>query len=331
MMNSKVKTGGWAWLCLLMLCHPVVSHSVMILEYETLLTGEPEAVRPASVTLDLHSGGICITDEASRVIDIFDDRGFHLYRTDATSNISTPKDGSIDSHGGFVFTDIAADGTRTIERLNYLGEPVAYEPEIPRAGWAPQHLIIAGDGHYITVDRAGLLAKHDSQSGSLIWMLELVDPQSENADMLGRPSEAPDHRLYIPGSKIRTIFVVSPDGKLLDFFGRRGTQRGEFTFPIGVAFDPVGRVLVLDRMRHKILLFTSAHEFVDEFGRMGDGPGYLYHPLAIASSPDGRVFVAQGFEGRVQIFRLSDTASAPSASNLSRPSAEREKTPAGER
>ncbi|MFH1754578.1 MAG: NHL repeat-containing protein [Candidatus Latescibacterota bacterium] len=331
MMNPRTKTGGWAWLCLLMLCYPVISQSVMILEYETKLTGEPQSVRPSSVTLDLHANGICVTDEASRAIDIFDARGFHLYRTDATSDIAAPKDGSIDSQGGFVFTDLAAEGKRTIERLNYLGEPEVYNPEIPREGWSPRHLIITTDGHYITVDRSGLLAKHDSQSGSLIWMLELVDPESENADMLGRPTEAPDHRIYIPGSKMRTIFYVSPDGDLLGSFGRRGTQRGEFTFPIGVAFDSVGRVLVLDRMRHKILLFTSEHEFVDEFGRMGDGPGNLYHPVAIATSPDGRVYVAQGFEGRVQVFRLIDTASAPSALNLSKPTAEREETPTGER
>jgi len=313
---------GIAGAGLLALCYPIVSHAVMILEYESQLKGEPQLVRPSSVTLDHHANAICVTDEGSRAIDIFDDRGFHRYRTNAISGISAPRDGSIDFKGGFVFTDAVTAGSRTIKRLNYLGEPEDFAPEDPHEDWDPRHLIITADGHYITVSRLGLLAKHNADDGSLIWKLQLADPDSENADLLGRPTESPDHKIYIPGSRIRQVLVVSPDGELLDSFGRPGNKRSEFTFPIGVAFDPAGRVLVLDRMRHKILLFSSEHEFVDEFGRMGDGPGSFYHPLAIASSPDGRVFVAQGFEGRVQVFRLMDTASAPRASNLSKSTAE---------
>jgi hypothetical protein len=255
---------------------------------------------------------------------VFDEHGFHTYRTDARSEISSPRDGSIDSHGGFVFIDTAEGNGRTIRRLNFLGEPETYYPEIPRSSnWSPRHLLITGDGHYVTVDRSGLLAKHDDRTGALVWKLQLVETEWEGSDLLGRPAEAPDGRIYVPNTRLGQIEVVSRNGELLTAFGIPGTKRGELSFPVGVAFEPEGRILVLDRMRHVVLVFDSNHRFLSESGRVGFAPGDFYHPVAIAASSDGLVYVAQGFEGRIQVFRLLDTASGEGALPTSEPAVKR--------
>jgi DNA-binding beta-propeller fold protein YncE len=70
---------------------------------------------------------------------------------------------------------------------------------------------------------------------------------------------------------------------------------------------PGETILVLDRMRHKVLMFDPDHEVTGEFGSMGAGPGQFYHPTAIAASDDSRVYVAQGYGSRVQVFSIRDT------------------------
>ena len=114
--------------------------------------------------------------------------------------------------------------------------------------------------------------------------------------------------IYLPSAMDKQILVLSPEGEFLTSFGEPGSRRGNMQFPVGVSFDPEGRLLVLDRMRHRILLFDSNHRFMTEFGRLGNGPGEMYHPTAIAASSEGRILIAQGFEGRVHMFLLRDTA-----------------------
>jgi DNA-binding beta-propeller fold protein YncE len=302
---------------LILLLHTSTGFSASILEYETNLSGASPIIRPSAVTIDTDASSICITDEASRTLDVFDRHGLHRFRTDAISGISTPRDGSIDSRGGFVLTDAVDGHGRTIRRLNFLGEPEAYDPEIPGDNWTPHHLIITKDGHYLSVDRSGLLAKHDALTGALMWKLELADPALERSDLLGRPAEASDGTIYVPSAGLRMILVVSGDGRLMTSFGVPGIKRGELSFPVAVTIGPDQKILALDRMRHRILVFDSSHNFLGESGRLGFAPGDLYHPLAIAGSPDGRVYVAQGYKGRIQVFRVLDTASAPGTSSLS--------------
>jgi DNA-binding beta-propeller fold protein YncE len=296
-----------------LLLSPAVSHSSLIMEYERILVAEPPLTRPSAITFTPDVSSVCVTDEASGVLNVFDRQGFHQFKTDGVSGLLSPRGGCIDAEGGFVFTDRNGDFARTIRRLNFLGEPVEYEPELPREGWRPDHLIIGQDGHYITLDPSALLVKHDANTGAIIWKLRLMDPGAEKVDLIGRPAKAPDGRIYIPNSGDRSILVVSSNGKFLSSFGDPGSRRGNLLFPVGVSFDPEGRVLVLDRMRHRILIFDSNHKFMTEFGRLGSGPGEMYHPRAIAASPEGRVWSAQGFKGRVQVFLLRDTGSDPGA------------------
>jgi len=300
--NARVALVSGALVCLLLF--PAAVGAAPTFEYEATLVAEPPLARPVAVTLDPSGGVLCVTDEAAQTLELFDSGGFHEFRTSTIARISLPRDGSLDANGGFVFTDAGPDSGRTLRRLNFYGEPVAYEPERPMEGWSPRNLVVARDGHFVTLDASGLLAKHDAASGVLIWSLPLAEPGAEMADVMGRPAEAPDGRFYVPNSGARIVQVVSADGEILSTFGEPGTKRGQLAFPVGVAFGPAGSILVLDRMRHRVLVFDSNHDFVTEFGRWGASPGELFHPVAMTASSDGRVWIAQGFRGRVQTFRL---------------------------
>ena len=65
--------------------------------------------------------------------------------------------------------------------------------------------------------------------------------------------------------------------------------------------DPI---LVLDRLRHKILVFDAEYVFHTEYGSLGSRPGQFYHPVSMAADKNGSIYVTQGYKGRVQVFNV---------------------------
>jgi len=289
------------------------ARAITVLEYRGALQADPPVVRPVSVSVDPATMNICVTDEASHCLDVFDAKGFHRFRTDATSAIRLPTGGVIDANGDFYFTDAAVDadgeprGGRTIRHLNFLGEPLDFTPEPPRPDWMPRHLLLARNGDLLTIGRSGVLCRHDA-TGKLLWSTQVAEAEWEGVEMLGAPTERADGVILVPGATLGRVIRVSADGQSKSAFGLRGTKRGELAFPVGVAVGPDGQALVLDRMRHLIVVYDADGEFLYEYCHLGFDPGELYYPMGISIAPDGRVFVSQGYEGRVQVFQLLDTA-----------------------
>jgi DNA-binding beta-propeller fold protein YncE len=273
----------------------------------SLSTGSAGQTRPVSVTWDPVHGEICITDVRQASLYVINPFDIELFHTSTVAHLSMPSDGSIDQQGRMVCVDRTQSGLNTIIRLNVFGEPDPYTCEIPNQEWNPRHLLVTQDGHYLTLDpNSALLAKHNHETGQLIWKRTIAKPLEEDL-YLGRPAEDGEGLIYVPGGNLRKILVLQSDGKFLSSFGKFGSAEGYFSFPVAVSFSPEGSLMVLDRMRHKIIVFDQEHNFIAEFGSMGAAPGQFYHPVAMATDAGGRVFVAQGFQGRVQVFRMTET------------------------
>lgn len=285
--------------------------AALIMEYEMVLdinANQDRAIRPSAVSCDQFTGDICVTDAQYSKIHVFNRNGIEIFKTGGFSRLSSPVDGSLDSNGDFVFIDKGENGEFTIRRLNFMGDPVDFAPEIPITDWEPRHLVITRDGEIVTLDSYhNILSKHDSNTGALLWNTSVIDDGSTELQ-LGRPVEAPDGRIYVPCGVLHSIIVFSEAGTYLGAFGKFGSGEGKLTYPVGIAIGPEGSILVLDRMRHKILMFDPEHVLLGEFGSMGAGVGQFYHPVAIAASNDGKVYVAQGFGSRVNVFNIRNTS-----------------------
>jgi hypothetical protein len=293
------------------------------LEYEATLSlpaGCGRSALPVSVSAGMcHEQEVCVTDATGASGLLFDAKNTLVFGSGVIAGLSAPMDMTVDVTGGFACTDAKAGGGRTIKRLNFFGEPLFFEPEKPQEDWEPEHLLVTRDGSYVTTDpSAGLLTKHASDTGALVWSRSLAKTAEGELLGLGRPAEAADGRLYIPCGGNRVVMVLSAEGEYETSFGVAGTGRGRFSFPVGVAVCPDGTIAVLDRMRAVVLLFDAAYGFVEEYGQYGGGPKQLYQPVAIASMPDGRIYVAQGFQARIHQFRFSTTTAAAITSNGSR-------------
>lgn len=264
-------------------------------------------LRPSAVTCDPLTGEVCVTDERQGAFLIFNSFGLMTFQTGVLAGLSFPMDGTLDEQGGIVFVDHAGAGSNIIKRLDLYGEPIDFPAAGLNVNWDPRHLILTHDGNVVTLDPfLGILAKHDGRTGSLLWSAHLGDVTSD-ALHLGRPVEGPDGRLCIPGGELHRMLIVGEGGQVEDSFGRYGTSPGRLIFPVGAAYLPDGSLVVLDRMRHKLMLFAADHQFVDEYGSLGSGRGQFYHPSSLASDGQGRVFVGQGYQGRVQVFRIAKT------------------------
>ena len=91
-----------------------------------------------------------------------------------------------------------------------------------------------------------------------------------------------------------------PEGVTAMFKGGRGTGKGEFDSPTGIAVDPNGNVLVADTGNGRIEKFSKSGAFLSIIGTKGTGHGQLGDPNGIAIDRAGNIYVAEGGNHRVQ-------------------------------
>ncbi len=158
-----------------------IARAAASLQYESTLELPREDVReglPVAVTTGA-DGSVCVVDATTRSGHLFDANNIHVFSTAGIAGLADPMDIAVETSGGFVCTDSRPEGGRTIRRLDFFGQPLAYEPERPFDLWQPEHLLLTRDGNFITTDASnGWLAKNDAVTGALIWKRSLKDDRS---------------------------------------------------------------------------------------------------------------------------------------------------------
>ena len=84
------------------------------------------------------------------------------------------------------------------------------------------------------------------------------------------------------------------------FEGGKGTGKGEFDFPAGIAVDRNGNFLVADTNNGRIEKFSPTGTFLDVIGIKGSGQGQLGAPNGIAVDHSGNIYVADAGNHRVE-------------------------------
>jgi DNA-binding beta-propeller fold protein YncE len=83
------------------------------------------------------------------------------------------------------------------------------------------------------------------------------------------------------------------------FEGGKGSGKGQFDDPLGIAIDGAGNVLVADSRNGRIEKFTPSGTFITSIGTKGTGYGQLKEPNGIAIDRDGNIYVADAGNHRV--------------------------------
>lgn len=91
-----------------------------------------------------------------------------------------------------------------------------------------------------------------------------------------------------------------PEGAANMFEGGKGTGKGEFDSPHGIAADSNGNILVADTNNGRIEKFSPNGTFIASMGTKGTGHGQLGAPNGIAIDRAGNIYVADASNHRVQ-------------------------------
>ena len=97
------------------------------------------------------------------------------------------------------------------------------------------------------------------------------------------------------------ISVFSREGKKIKKFGSKGSSKRQFNNPCGVAITTDNRILIADRLNHRIQIFTIEGEFVRSVGEKGTRPLQFFCLTGIAIHPSGLVFIADEYNHRIQV------------------------------
>lgn len=111
-----------------------------------------------------------------------------------------------------------------------------------------------------------------------------------------------DQLLFVSDTGDHTIKVLTPDGKLIRTFGRRGNQSGELNFPTYLSIGVNREVLVADSLNFRVQTFDLAGTYLDKFGENGDRPGDFARPKGVAADQFGHVYVVDTLMHLLQIF-----------------------------
>lgn len=109
-------------------------------------------------------------------------------------------------------------------------------------------------------------------------------------------------RIYVIDIKKHHVQVFNRQGQYLFQFGERGSEDGEFNFPINIFIDSAGKVYVSDSMNFRVQMFDADGNFLDKFGSLGDAPSQFARPKGVAVDSEGHIYVVDAAFNNVQIF-----------------------------
>jgi hypothetical protein len=113
----------------------------------------------------------------------------------------------------------------------------------------------------------------------------------------------PDGNLYVADAE-PSVTVISPEGKVLRKWGKKGTKPGDLSFVSfnsdptdirgSIAVGPDGKVYISDSGNHRVDVFSSTGAFIRQFGDWcrGNVCGQFLAPWNLAVDRQGDVYVA---------------------------------------
>lgn len=187
---------------------------------------------------------------------------------------------------------------------------------------SPRGLALGPDGLLYVVDSVAHQVQVYQKDGRFVrsWggFCDLEGGASGCAAQFKEPwgiAVAPDGTVYVADTWNHRIQHFTPDGVLLNAWGRFGQamegqsagELGIFYGPRDVAVSPAGLVYVTDTGNKVIQVFSPEGRYIGEFGEAGPFDGQFDEQVGLSFGPDGLLYVADTWNGRVQVFDENHT------------------------
>src|SRR6476661_8548804 len=167
--------------------------------------------------------------------------------------------------------------------------PELFEGKDP---WKVYHLLKENGIKYVVYDNAVRQAqfiKRPNQEVYATYFPKVYDADKYNGLVIYKVPDKPPPNLSALPEAVSNMFE-----------GGKGTGKGEFDLPTGIAVDGNGNFLVTDTNNGRIEKFSPKGTFLDIIGTKGSGQGQLSAPNDVAVDHDGNMYVADASNHRVQ-------------------------------
>ena len=95
---------------------------------------------------------------------------------------------------------------------------------------------------------------------------------------------------------------INSIGRVIKKIGHKGTRKGNFKNPGGIASNEKGEIAVTDYFNNRVEVFSENGKFLFKFGKKGHDEGQLLGPTGIAYTRNNKIIVLDSKNYRVQIF-----------------------------
>jgi DNA-binding beta-propeller fold protein YncE len=151
--------------------------------------------------------------------------------------------------------------------------------------WKVYHLLKGNGIKYVVYDNAvrqGQFIKRPNEQLYATYFPKVFEDSRYNGLVIYKVPDTPPPRLSALPEAVSNMFE-----------GGKGTGKGEFDSPMGIAVDSSGNILVADTGNGRIEKFSPTGTFVSAIGTKGSGHGQLGGPNGIAIDRAGNIYVAE--------------------------------------
>jgi DNA-binding beta-propeller fold protein YncE len=134
-----------------------------------------------------------------------------------------------------------------------------------------------------------------SPDGKLLMTLGKPGVAGNGPDTFNAPSDvlvAPNRDIFVAdghgGDTNARIVKLSPEGKFIKAWGKKGSAPGEFDAPHSLAMDSAGRLFVADRSNGRIQIFDQNGQFLAEWKQFGRPSGLFINKQNIIYVADSQ-------------------------------------------
>jgi sugar lactone lactonase YvrE len=134
-----------------------------------------------------------------------------------------------------------------------------------------------------------------SPDGKLLMTLGKPGVAGNGPDTFNAPSDvlvAPNRDIFVAdghgGDTNARIVKLSPEGKFIKAWGKKGSAPGEFDAPHSLAMDSAGRLFVADRSNGRIQIFDQNGQFLAEWRQFGRPSGLFINKQNIIYVADSQ-------------------------------------------
>jgi DNA-binding beta-propeller fold protein YncE len=221
----------------------------------------------------------------------------------AIGGVDVPRGIAVNQRGELLVTELGRDSVSTFipsgEKLSLLGSHGSSRGKFI----GPHGVAMDGEGNILVTDCNNHRIQKFTAEGKFLTAvgtkgngpLQFYYPR----DIAFNPCTK---KVYTVDQGNDRVQVLNSDLTCSSTFGKRGSGKGQFNQPWGVACDSSGRVYVADGGNHRIQVFTAEGKFLRMFGRRGQCSGELDWPSYISIDSDDMLYVSDSGNWRVSVF-----------------------------